>query len=61
LPDQADDLLASLLAMDRLSRLYPDTFRMLLIAAREALRPIGIEARLDGRSTAPSPYLGGPE
>jgi hypothetical protein len=39
--------------MDKLARLYPDTFRMLLLAAREALRPMGIEARLDGRSPAP--------
>jgi hypothetical protein len=53
LPDQADDLQTMLVAMDRLAQLYPETFRMLLIAAREALRPTGIEARLDGHSPAP--------
>jgi hypothetical protein len=53
LPDQADDLQATLVAMDRLAQLYPDTFKMLLLAAREALRPMGIEARLDGHSPAP--------
>jgi hypothetical protein len=42
-----------LVAMDRLARLYPETFRMLMIAAREAQRPTGIEARLDGHSPAP--------
>jgi hypothetical protein len=42
-----------LVAMDRLAQLYPETFRMLLIAAREALRPTDIEARLDGHSPAP--------
>ncbi len=52
--DQADDPLARLVAMDRLARLYPDTFRMLLLAATEALRPKGIEARLDGHSPDPS-------
>lgn len=39
--------------MDRLAQLYPNTFRMLLLAAREALRPMGIETRLDGHSPAP--------
>jgi hypothetical protein len=53
LPDQADDLQTMLVAMDRLAQLYPETFRMLLIAAREALRPTDIEARLDGHSPAP--------
>jgi hypothetical protein len=53
LPDRADDLQATLVAMDRLARLYPETFSMLLIAAREALRPTGIESRLDGHSPAP--------
>ena len=53
LPDHADDLQARLVAMDRLAQLYPETFRMLLIAAREAQRPTGIEARLDGHSPAP--------
>jgi hypothetical protein len=53
LPDQADNLLARLMAMDELARLYPDTFRVLLLAAREALQPMGIEARLDGHSPAP--------
>jgi len=53
LPDQVDDLPATLAAMHRLAQLYPDTFRMLLLAAREALRPMGIEARLDGHSPAP--------
>jgi hypothetical protein len=53
LPDDADDLQATLVAMDRLAQLYPATFRMLVLAAREALRPLGIEARLDGHSPAP--------
>jgi hypothetical protein len=53
LPDQTDGLQATLLAMDRLAQLYPDTFRMLLLAAWETLRPMGIEARLDGHSPAP--------
>lgn len=53
MPDQADNLLARLMAMDELARLYPDTFSVLLLAAREALRPMGIEARLDGHSPAP--------
>ena len=53
MPDQADDLLATLMAMDRLAQLYPATFRMLLLAVGEALRPMGIEARLDGHSPAP--------
>jgi hypothetical protein len=53
LPDQADDLLAMLVAMDKLVHLYPHTFRMLLLAAREALRPMSIEARLDGHSPTP--------
>ena len=53
LPDRADDLHATLVAMDRLALLYPETFRMLLIAAREGLRPTGIDARLDGHSPAP--------
>jgi len=52
LPDQDDDLQATLVAMDRLARLYPDTFRMLLLGAREVLRPMDIEARLDGHSPA---------
>ena len=41
------------MAMDRLAQLYPATFRMLLLAVGEALRPMGIEARLDGHSPAP--------
>ena len=53
MPDRADDLQTMLVAMDRLAQLYPETFRMLLIAAREALRPTDIEARLDGHSPAP--------
>jgi hypothetical protein len=53
LPDQADDLQATMVAMGRLAQLYPETFRMLLLAAREMLRPIGIEGRLDGHSPAP--------
>lgn len=53
MPDQADDLLATLVAMDRLAQLYPATFRMLLLAAREALRPMGAEAPLDGTSPRP--------
>ena len=52
MPDQADELLATLAAMDRLAKLYPHTFRMLLLAAREALRPMGIEGR-HGHSPAP--------
>jgi hypothetical protein len=50
LPDQADELRARLVAMERLALLYPETFRMLLLAAREALRPKSAEARLDGHS-----------
>lgn len=61
LPDQADDPQATLVAMDRLARLYPDTFRMLLLAAKEAQRLKGIEARLDGHSPAPASYAGIPE
>lgn len=53
MPDQADDLLATLVAMDKLAELYPHTFRMLVLAAREALRPMSIEARLDGHSPTP--------
>ncbi len=53
MPDQADDLQATLVAMDRLAQLYPDTFQMLLLAAREALQPTDIETRLDGHSPAP--------
>lgn len=53
LPDLADDPLATLAAMAKLAQLYPHTFRMLLLAVREGLRPIGIEARLDGHSPAP--------
>jgi hypothetical protein len=56
LPDQADDLQATLIAMDRLARLYPDTFRMLLLCAKEALRPKSIGARLDDHSPDPAPY-----
>jgi hypothetical protein len=51
--DQTDGLQATLLAMDRLAQLYPDTFRMLLLAAWETLRPTDIEARLDGQAPAP--------
>jgi len=53
LRDQDDDLRATLVALDKLSQLYPDTFTMLLLAAREALRPIDIETRLDGHTPAP--------
>jgi hypothetical protein len=53
LRDQAEELQATLVALDRLAQLYPDTFTMLLLAAREALLPMGIEARLDGHSPAP--------
>ena len=45
LPDQAEELRARLVAMERLALLYPETFRMLLLAAREALRPKSAEAR----------------
>jgi len=41
------------MAMDRLAQLYPATFRMLLLAASEALQPKGTEAQLDGHSPAP--------
>jgi len=61
LPDQADELLATLVAMDRLAQLYPDTFRMLRLAAREALRPMGIEARRMTIPPLPSPYAGSAE
>jgi hypothetical protein len=44
LPAQDDDLLAVLAAMNKLAQLYPHTFRMLLLGAREALRPMGTEA-----------------
>ena len=54
MPGQVDDLQATLVAMDRLARLYPNTFRMLLLAATEALRPKSTEARLDGHSPDPS-------
>jgi hypothetical protein len=53
LRDQDDDLRATLVALDELSQLYPDTFKTLLLAAREALRPMDIEARLDGHTPAP--------
>ena len=51
--DQDDDLRATLVALDKLGRLYPDTFKMLLLAAREALRPTDTETRLDGHTPAP--------
>jgi hypothetical protein len=51
--DQDDDLQATLVALDKLSQLYPDTFKMLLLAAKEALRPMDIETRLDGHTPAP--------
>lgn len=35
------------MALDELGKLYPDTFRVLLLAAKEALRPMGTETRLD--------------
>jgi hypothetical protein len=60
LPDQADDLPARLVAMDRLARLYPYTFRMLLLAATEAVRLKGTEGRLEGPSSTPSPHAGSP-
>lgn len=53
MPDQADDPQAMVVAKDRLARLYPETFKMLLLAATEALRLKGIEARPDGHSAAP--------
>ncbi len=40
------------MAMTKLAMLYPDTFKILLLAAREALRPISVETRLDGHSQA---------
>jgi hypothetical protein len=45
--------MAALAAMDKLAQPYPHPFRMLLLVAREARRPMGIEARLDGHSAAP--------
>jgi hypothetical protein len=53
LPDQADDLQATLVALDKLAQMYPATFSMLLLAAREAPRPMGIETPLNGHSPAP--------
>jgi hypothetical protein len=38
LADEPDDLRARLVAMDKLARLYPDTFRFLLLTAGETLR-----------------------
>jgi hypothetical protein len=61
LPDQADDLPARLVAMHRLARLYPHTFRMLLLAAAEAAHLKGTEARLEGPSSPPSPHAGSPD
>jgi hypothetical protein len=52
LPDQAEDQQAKLMAMTKLALLYPDTFKILLLAAREALRPMSVEVRLDGHSRA---------
>jgi hypothetical protein len=52
LRDQDDDLRATLVALHKLGQLYPDTFRMLLLAAREALRPMDTETRLDGHTSA---------
>jgi len=51
--DQDDELRATLVALDKLSQLYPDTFKMLLLVAREAQRPMDIETRLDGHTPAP--------
>ncbi len=53
MPNQADDLQATLVALDRLGHLYPDTFRVLLLAAKEALRPMDAETRLDGHAPTP--------
>ena len=53
MPDQADDLQATIVALDKLGQLYPDTFRVLLLAAKEALRPMDTETRLDGHTPAP--------
>jgi len=41
------------MALDELGKLYPDTLRVLLLAAKEALRPMGTETRLDGHTPAP--------
>jgi hypothetical protein len=60
MPDQ-DDPQAIVVAKDRLARLYPETFKMLLLAATEALRRKGMEARPDGHSPAPSSYAGSPD
>ncbi len=40
------------MAMTKLALLYPATFKILLLAARDALQPISVEARLDGHSQA---------
>lgn len=50
LPNQPEELQAKLMAMTKLALLYPDTFKVLLLAAREALRPMSAESRLDGHS-----------
>jgi hypothetical protein len=52
LPDQTEDLQAKLMAMTKLALLYPDTFKILMLAAREALQPMSAEARLDGHTRA---------
>ena len=52
LPKQPEEPQAKLMAMTKLALLYPDTFRILLLAAREALQPMSIESRLDGHSRA---------
>jgi hypothetical protein len=41
------------MALDKLGQLYPYTFRALVLAAREALRPMDTETRLDGHTLAP--------
>ena len=53
MPDQDDDLQATLVALDKLGQLYPDTFRVLLLAAKEELRPMDTETRLDGHTPTP--------
>lgn len=50
--DQTEDLQAKLMAMTKLALLYPDTFKILMLAAREALQPMSTETRLDGHSRA---------
>jgi hypothetical protein len=42
-----------MVALDKLGQLYPATFRVLLLAAREALRLMDTETRLNGHAPDP--------